>query len=93
MFVEQAQKGIPTTEALEWVIGGDHPCKLCLAVTEGQSDEQKEPLLNAEMKWEAVLPVFVVLLPPTPENYEYPEWEKVFQLHISDVPHGPPRLA
>ena len=40
--------------ALKKTFGGQHPCKLCVAVKEGKQEEQKQPVLKIETKLDFV---------------------------------------
>ena len=40
--------------ALKKTFGGQHPCKLCIAVKEGKQEEQKQPVLKIETKLDFV---------------------------------------
>ena len=40
--------------ALKKTFGGEHPCKLCIAVKEGKQEEQKQPVLKVETKLDFV---------------------------------------
>lgn len=44
------------SEAMDKTFDGKHPCGLCKALKKSKSEEEKAPLLKAEMKQEVSLP-------------------------------------
>jgi hypothetical protein len=54
-------------EAAKKTFDGKHPCPLCKVVKESKSQEERKPLVKAEMKLDVVLPLQVRMKGPRSE--------------------------
>ena len=52
-------------EALSKTFDGKHPCKLCVAVKQGRSEEQNQAQIKVSLKTEAILTAIVSAPAPT----------------------------
>ena len=79
--------------ALKKTFGGQHPCKLCIAVKEGKQEEQKQPVLKVETKLDFVcLQAIAYIHPALPFTLLSPSSEVA--LPRSEAPPvPPPRIA
>ncbi len=81
------------SEAVDKTFDGEHPCHLCKVVKKSKSQEQKNPILKAEMKWDVALPspVEVPLPRSTDLVFRVTEFFGAYtQVHLA-VPMQPPR--
>lgn len=60
MLVSYSQQS-SLAEAAKKTFDGEHPCSLCKMVSESKKQEQKKPLLKAEIKLDVALPVVIQL--------------------------------
>ena len=86
-------KGTSFSEAAKKTFDGEHPCSLCKVVKESKKQEEKKPLLKAETKMEAALPVAVRLKEPVGESYVIgiPGYHGRGSVVSLGVPMQPPR--
>jgi hypothetical protein len=94
MLVEFSTEG-SFSEAVDKTFDGEHPCHLCKVVKKSKSEEERKPLLKAEMKWEVALPAPVKV--PLPRStdlvFRVTEYSGTYaQVHLA-VPMQPPRDA
>jgi hypothetical protein len=94
MLVQFSNQG-SFSEAVDKTFDGDHPCHLCKVVKKSKSEEEKKPVIKAELKWEVALPVPVRV--PLPRGtdlvFRVTEYSGTFaQVHLA-VPMQPPRDA
>lgn len=83
------------SEAVGKTFDGEHPCELCKVVKKTKSEEEKKPLLKAEMKMDIAL--------PSPIHLSFPKGTDVvpvitrhtatFSTVYLGVPLQPPRAA
>jgi hypothetical protein len=79
--------------ALKKTFGGQHPCKLCIAVKEGQQQEQKQSVLKLETKLDFVcLQAIACVHPALPFTLLSPPDDAAFP-RAESPPTPPPRLA
>ena len=55
MIVQYSQRD-GLTAGLTQTFDGDHPCSMCKAIQDGKKQEQKAPLLQAEVKKDCLAP-------------------------------------
>ncbi len=94
MLVDGSGKG-SFSEAMDKTFDGEHPCHLCKVVKKSKSEEQKKPLLKAEMKWEVAMPAPVrVPFPRSTElDFRVTEYSGSFvEVHLA-VRMQPPRVV
>lgn len=83
------------SEAVGKTFDGDHPCELCKLVKKSKKEEDRKPLIKAEMKLEIALPAPVKVPFPRSEDHAvavpafHGTWTTVYQA----VPLQPPRLG
>ncbi|MEO8206151.1 MAG: hypothetical protein ABI615_08215 [Chthoniobacterales bacterium] len=77
--------------AIEKTFDGEHPCSMCMTVSEGRAKEEKAPAtVKVEKKAEVfVLAVTATLQKPDSKDFSYPRL--VFRKFVgrSDVPPSP----
>ena len=82
-------------EAMDKTFDGEHPCALCMVVKKSKSEDDKKPLLKAEVKMEVTLPAPVQV--PFPRSVELAFQVTEYAGTYSDiylvVPLQPPRAA
>ena len=79
--------------ALKKTFGGQHPCKLCIAVKEGKQEEQKQPVLKIETKLDFVcLQAIAYVHPALPSTLLSPSSEVALP-RAEAPPVPPPRIA
>jgi hypothetical protein len=79
--------------ALKKTFGGQHPCKLCIAVKEGKQEEQKQPVLKIETKLDIVcLQAIAYVHPALPFTLLSPSSD-VAHPRTEAPPVPPPRFA
>ena len=79
--------------ALKKTFGGQHPCKLCIAVKEGKQEEQKQPVLKIETKLDFVcLQAIAYVHPALPFTLLSPSSEVALS-RAEAPPVPPPRIA
>jgi len=59
-------QSLPLTEAVAFTFDGKHPCKMCLAVQQGQQEERKESKIQPVQKLVLILDAQVLTLLPPP---------------------------
>lgn len=91
MTVEYA-KTETLPEALSKTFDGKHPCKLCVAVKQGRSEEQNQAQIKVSLKTEAILTAVVSAPRPTVRSVEFPAPLVSADLR-SLAPPTPPPLA
>lgn len=94
MLADFSSKG-SLSEAMEKTFDGEHPCPLCKAVKKSEGEDDKKPLLKAEMKMEVALPVPVKV--PFPRSTELvfrvTEYSGTYAEVYLAVPMQPPRAV
>ena len=94
MLVEYSSES-SLAEAMDKTFDGEHPCSLCKVVKKSKSDDEKKPLLKAEMKMEVALAAQVMV--PFPRSKELAfrvtEYSKTFTEVYLAVPMQPPRAV
>ena len=79
--------------ALKKTFGGQHPCKLCIAVKEGKQEEQKQPVLKFETKLDFVcLHAVAYVHPALPFTLVSPSSDVALP-RAEAPPVPPPRIA
>jgi len=92
-MVARFSQTMPLTQALANTLDGQHPCKLCLAVKQGQQEERKESKLKPleQLLLFIELRAMTLLAPATIDPVF------VFREHSSlrseEPPYPPPRFA
>jgi hypothetical protein len=81
------------SEAMDKTFDGEHPCSLCKVVRKSKNEEEKKPLLKAEMKMEVALPAPVKVPFPRSTEIEFrvTEYAGTFGEVFPAVPMQPPR--
>lgn len=84
------------TESLETAvvkaIEGQQPCKMCVAIKKGRTDEEKQTGLKQLLKAEAVLEPNVIVLEPSAARFSFGDRNFDF-LTRTEYPPTPPPLA
>ena len=79
--------------ALKKTFSGQHPCKLCIAVKEGQQEEQNQSVLKVETKLDFVcLQAIAYIHPALPFTLHSPPSEMALP-RAEAPPVPPPRFA
>jgi hypothetical protein len=96
MIVARAPK-VGVESAVRSTFDGGHPCNLCIAVKQGQENEQKQSssgiVLSELAKVEIVLPVEVRLVKPEAMDFRFPRYLSHGVSRSLAPPKQPPRLA
>jgi len=94
MLVSYSQQA-SLAEAAKKTFDGEHPCSLCKVVRETKKQEQKKPLLKAEIKLDVALPVSLRLQDIRGEDFtlQIPGYVGADSSVILGVPLQPPRRA
>ena len=86
-------KTAPLSVALKKTFDGDHPCRLCVAVKEGQQDEQKRSVIKVETKLDFLCFRSVAYLPPELPVTLLPVSSEFALPRAHAPPLPPPRFA
>ena len=92
MAVSYAQHG-PLTEALRKTFDGQHPCKLCKVVREGQKSERDHSSLKVETKLDFLLVSRAMRIDPPAQFVSIPSGPDIFYCSSQSPPTPPPRFA
>jgi hypothetical protein len=94
MLVSYSQQAT-LAEAAKKTFDGEHPCSLCKVVDESKKQEQKKPLLKAEIKLDVALPVAVQLAELRGNDFivQIPSYAGTDSCVSLAVPLQPPRWA
>jgi len=92
MAVSFAQTA-PLTDALRKTFDGQHPCKLCKAVREGQKSERNNSALKVEIKIDLLLISRSATIDPPAQYVSIPSGPVSFHFHSQSPPTPPPRFA
>ena len=86
-------KDAPLEVALQKTFDGRHPCKICIAVKEGQQEEQKHAVLKVETKLDLLcLEQFAYIPPALPFTLLSPGSDFALP-RLEAPPLPPPRLV
>jgi hypothetical protein len=94
MLVEFSSKE-SFSAAVDKTFDGEHPCPLCKVVKKSKSEQEKKPLLKAEMKWEVAMPAPVRVPFPwsTEVEFRVTDHSRTYvEVHLA-VPMQPPRVV
>jgi hypothetical protein len=92
MAVSFAQTA-PLTDALRKTFDGQHPCKLCKAVREGQKSERNDSALKVETKIDLLLTLRLAPIDPPAQYVSIPSGPASFHFRSQSPPTPPPRFA
>lgn len=94
MLVSYSQQA-SLAEAAKKTFDGEHPCSLCKVVDESKKQEQKKPLLKAEIKLDLALSVTVQLADIRGKDFivQIPSYAGMDSRVSLAVPLQPPRWA
>jgi hypothetical protein len=92
MAVSYAQHE-PLTVALRKTFDGQHPCKLCKAVREGQKSERDHSAFKVETKLDLLLGSRPARLDPPAQFVSIPSGPAAFHFRSQSPPTPPPRFA
>jgi hypothetical protein len=77
-------------EALSKTFDGQHPCKLCVAVKQGRSEEQNQAQIKIALKTEAILTAIVSAPSPAAILIKFPVVCPMVSLRTTAPPTPPP---
>ena len=77
-------------EALSKTFDGQHPCKLCVAVKQGRSEEQNQAQIKIALKTEAILTAIVSAPSPAAIPIKFPVVRPMVSLRTTAPPTPPP---
>jgi hypothetical protein len=81
----------PLSEAVAKTFDGEHPCRLCHAVTAGQKSEKKSELPLTIAKIDLIYTTHTLTWPPPSKRYEYARTCSEIPQRFHAPPVPPPR--